>query len=120
MIREIIALGIGERKRSIISSNRSVSKRTNEVIEGMRYMHEYILSLGDQQPLLHAIHKRFYIGPNKAKCYLCLLFLLLDNQEGESIKNKSFMEWNVVSVRILLIFNVDCDMVHSLSLYIWN
>lgn len=104
MIREIIALGIGERKRSIISSNRSVSKRTNEVIEGMRYMHEYILSLGDQQPLLHAIHKRFHIGPNKAKCYLCLLFLLLDNQEGESIKNKSFMEWNVVSVRILLMF----------------
>lgn len=101
LIREIIAIGIGERKRSIIVSNRTIRKRTNEVLEGIKFMNEYISSLDDQVSLLRAIHKRFNISIPKARCYLCLIFLLVDNKEGESIRNRPFMDWTIVSVIVI-------------------
>ena len=69
-------------------------------MEGLKVMIELIDSSDGHYPLVYKIHKRFHISESLSKSYLCLLTLLFDNKEGESIKNKPCMDWNVVSVSL--------------------
>ena len=75
-----------------------------EVLEGIKYMYDYIMSLGESVSLVEALHTRFNIRISKSKCYLCLLFLLLDNKEGETVRNRCVTEWNLVSVFLSMCF----------------
>lgn len=79
-------------------------------------MIELIDSSDNHYPLVYKIHKRFHISESLSKSYLCLLTLLFDNKEGESIKNKPFIEWSIVSVSLFVALNVGRGVVYSHTL----
>lgn len=98
VIRDLLGMGIGERKRSLITGNRSPSRRARDLMEGLKVMLEFINSLDGSVSLVYALRKRFNISEALSKSYLCVIFLLLDSKEGETIRNKPFMEWSLVYV----------------------
>ena len=68
------------------------------MFEGVKVMLQYIQSLDGQCSLVSALNDRFHIRNETATVYLCLLFLLLDNQEGETWKSKLRMEKTIICV----------------------
>ena len=90
IIKEILYQGIGEKKRSIRSTNKPIDKR---VLEATKCIRNYITSLDNNSnvPLLQSIQNRFYISKKTAESYLCLLFLLSDN-------TNDFLEWSLLKV----------------------
>lgn len=93
-----MSIGIGERRRSILPNQRLLSKRLHDVFEGVKVMLHFVECFEDQRSLVSALNTRFHIRTETAKTYLCLLFLLVDNQEGETLKSKLRMERNVICV----------------------
>ena len=85
-------------------------------MEGLKVMIELIDSSDNHYPLVYKIHKRFHISESLSKSYLCLLTLLFDNKEGESIKNKPYMDWNVVSVSLSIVHDIGRRVVYSHAL----
>ena len=107
-MKEIIATGIGEKKRSIIKTSKTKSKRSVELMDGLKLMSEYVQSCDEKKPLAMAIQRRFHISCNLARSYLSLLFLLLDNKEGDSVRSRPYMEWSLMNV--LFPSSLDCRM----------
>ncbi|KNB42773.1 hypothetical protein JH06_3532 [Blastocystis sp. subtype 4] len=98
LVREIVSIGIGERKRSIIKTTKTPSLHAMELVEGVKVMLEYIQSYSDHKSLVLALQLRFHINQSLARSYLSLLYLLLDNRDVDSIRNRPYMEWSVVNV----------------------
>lgn len=105
IVKEIIATGIGEKKRSIIKTSKTKSKRSVELMDGLKLMLEYIQSCDEKKPLAMAIQRRFHISSKLARSYLSLLFLLLDNKEGDSVRSRPYMEWSLMNVHLERIIN---------------
>ncbi|KAK8823975.1 hypothetical protein WA538_001262 [Blastocystis sp. DL] len=97
IVKEIIATGIGEKKRSIIKTSKSKSKRSIELMDGLKLMLEYIQSCNGKKPLVMALQRRFHISCKLSRSYLSLLFLLLDNKEGDSVRSRPYMEWSLMN-----------------------
>ena len=100
LVREIVSIGIGERKRSIIKTTKSPILHAMELVEGVKVMLEYIQSYSDHKSLVLALQLRFHINQSLARSYLSLLYLLLDNRDVDSIRNRPYMEWSVVNVHV--------------------
>lgn len=100
LVREIVSIGIGERKRSIIKTTKTPSLHAMELVEGVKVMLEYIQSYSDHKSLVLALQLRFHINQSLARSYLSLLYLLLDNRDVDSIRNRPYMEWSVVNVHV--------------------
>ena len=71
-----------------------------ELVEGVKVMLEYVQSYSDHKSLTLALQRRFHIKQSLARSYLSLLFLLLDNRDGDSIRNRPYMEWSIVNVSV--------------------
>ena len=112
-MKEIIATGIREKKRSIIKTSKSKSKRSIELMDGLKLMLEYIQSCNGKKPLVMALQRRFHISCKLSRSYLSLLFLLLDNKEGDSVRSRPYMEWSLMNVPVAAI--LDCRTSSGLS-----
>lgn len=75
-----------------------MSKRLHDIFEGVKVMLHFVECYKEQRSLVSALNTRFHIRSETAKTYLCLLFLLMDNQEGETLKNKLRIDRNVICV----------------------
>ena len=71
-----------------------------ELVEGVKVMLEYIQSYSDHKSLVLALQLQFHINQSLARSYLSLLYLLLDNRDVDSIRNRPYMEWSVVNVHV--------------------
>ena len=100
LVREIVSIGIGERKRSIIKTTKTPSLHSMELVKGVKVMLEYIQSYSDHKSLALALQLRFHINQSLARSYLSLLYLLLDNRDVDSIRNRPYMEWSVLNVHV--------------------
>lgn len=98
LVREIVGIGIGEKKRSIIKTMKTPSPRAQVLMDAIKVMFEYIDRVDPSKSLLTSLIKRFHIKEELAKSYLSLLFLLLDTKEKDTVKNRPYMEWDIINV----------------------
>lgn len=104
VVRDVITMGLGEKKRSIIKHT-TPSEKAQTIMEVIKVMLEEMSRNEETTPLLAYLQNRFYIEEELAKSYLSLLFLLLDGKEGDTWKNIQQLDWQVHKVSQIV--NID-------------
>ena len=101
VVRDVIAIGLVEKKRSIIK-HATPSEKAQTIMEVIKVMLEETSRNEERTPLLAYLQNRFYIEEELAKSYLSLLFLLLDTKEGDSWKTLQQLDWQILKVSVIV------------------